>query len=136
MVGVVATDSSGDILLVRRADDGTWCLPGGGVAVGETWSTAAVRECLEETGWVVQVDGLLGVYSDPLTQVHRYPDARVVHCFGVVVTGRPVERRRAPGAEAGEIGFFSLSDLPAPLFPPDQPVLADALTGRGQVRLG
>ena len=34
--GVVALDPAGLVLLVRRADDGSWGLPGGGVEPGET----------------------------------------------------------------------------------------------------
>ena len=50
------------ILLVRRADDGTWCLPGGRVEFGESIVGCATREFLEETGYSVEVAGLLGVY--------------------------------------------------------------------------
>lgn len=49
--GVIALDHVGRVLLVRRADDGTWGLPGGGVDPGEDWRAAARRECHEETGW-------------------------------------------------------------------------------------
>lgn len=48
VAGVVARNSA--VPLVRRTDDGTWGLPGGGVEPGESWQEAARRECLEETG--------------------------------------------------------------------------------------
>jgi len=124
--GVVAVDPAGRVLMVRRSDDGTWGLPGGGVEPGETWQAAAVRECHEETGWRVDIDGLLGVYSDPATQVHRYPDGRWRHFFGVVFTARALERTSDGDGEALEVAFFPVDDLPAPLFAPDQPVLRDA----------
>lgn len=73
---VLALDPAQRVLLVRRADDGTWGLPGGGVEPGETWQLAAERECREETGWAVAVTGLYGVYSDPSTQMHCYRDGR------------------------------------------------------------
>ncbi|MFZ2119232.1 MAG: NUDIX domain-containing protein, partial [Pseudonocardiaceae bacterium] len=40
----------GRVLLVRRADDGYWELPGGRVEVGESASAAVVREVAEEAG--------------------------------------------------------------------------------------
>jgi len=112
--------------MVRRRDDGTWGLPGGGVEPGETWQTAAVRECQEETGWRVRIDGLLGIYSDPATQLHRYPDGRWRHFFGVVFTARALARTTVGDDEALEVAFLGIEDLPRPLFAPDKPVLQDA----------
>ena len=47
-------DSEGRILLVRRSDDGRWCLPCGWVEPNESPAEAAVRETREETGLVVR----------------------------------------------------------------------------------
>lgn len=127
--GVVALDSARRVLMVRRSDDSTWALPGGGVEPGETWQAAAVRECEEETGWRVSIDGLLGVYSDPGMQVHRYPGGRWRHFFGVVFRARVLERRGEGDGEAREVAFFALDELPSPLFGPDAPVLRDAAAG-------
>ena len=41
------------VLLLKRADNGEWGLPGGGVEDGETPFAAALREVLEETGHTV-----------------------------------------------------------------------------------
>ncbi len=78
----MARNGAGELLLMRRADEGTWGLPGGGVEGGETWELGAKRECLEETGWTVRVTGVLGVYSDPETQTHTYPSGERVHFVG------------------------------------------------------
>ena len=123
--GVVALDATGAVLLLRRAGDGTWCLPGGGVEPGETWAAAAVRECREETGWSVRVTGLLGLYSDPATQLHTYPDGDHVHFVGVVLTAELERRVGSRDGEATDVRFFPVDDLPEPLFEPDRPVLAD-----------
>jgi len=127
--GVVAFDGERRVLLVRRSDDGTWGLPGGGVEPGETWQAAALRECQEETGWRVSIVGLLGVYSDPETQVHRYPGDRWQHLLGVVFAARVLERCGEGDGEAREVAFFALDRLPARLFGPDAPVLRDAAIG-------
>ena len=42
-------DEAGRILLVRRSDDGLWCLPCGWVEPNESPAEAAVREAWEET---------------------------------------------------------------------------------------
>lgn len=63
--GSTVFDDGGRILLVERADDGTWGLPAGYVDPGESPAAAAVRETREETGLDVEVVGLVDVYSRP-----------------------------------------------------------------------
>lgn len=49
-------DDEGRILLVRRADNQKWAMPGEALEVGETPAEGVVREALEETG--VEEDAL------------------------------------------------------------------------------
>ena len=72
MAFAVVRDLDARVLLVRRADDGNWELPGGRVEVGESASEAAVREVAEESAVLVTVTGVSGVYSDPY-HVIAYP---------------------------------------------------------------
>lgn len=134
--GVVAEDSARRVLLLQRAGEGTWGLPGGGVDPGETWAQAALRECLEETGWEVGLRGLLGIYSDPTTQIYRYPDGTAVQFFGVVFLATTLRQSGLPDGEASALGFFALDDLPEPLFEPDRPVLEDARSAASRPFLG
>jgi len=53
------------VLIERKYPPHGWAIPGGFVDVGETVSTAAVREAMEETCLKVTLDVLLGCYSDP-----------------------------------------------------------------------
>lgn len=67
MVDVVILSEEG-VVLIRRASDpfeGQWALPGGFVEIGETAEQAAIREAEEETGLTVEIEKLIGVYSDP-----------------------------------------------------------------------
>lgn len=57
-------DPEGRILLVQRAENGQWCLPGGAADVGESPSAAAEREVLEETGLRVKARRVVGVYDN------------------------------------------------------------------------
>jgi ADP-ribose pyrophosphatase YjhB (NUDIX family) len=41
--GVAIMDNEGRILLGRRSDDGTWCLPGGKLEPGESFADCARR---------------------------------------------------------------------------------------------
>ena len=53
------------ILIERKFEPFGWAIPGGFVDVGETMASAARREALEETSLDVDLDVLLGIYSDP-----------------------------------------------------------------------
>ena len=63
--GVIFDIFKSKMLLTRRIDNGKWCLPGGRMEPGESVSECCVREVLEETGLLVAVRGLVGVYSSP-----------------------------------------------------------------------
>jgi ADP-ribose pyrophosphatase YjhB (NUDIX family) len=56
-------DGEGRILLVKRADDGRWCLPCGWVEPNESPAETAVRETFEETGLQVRVLRLVDVFA-------------------------------------------------------------------------
>src|ERR671937_1143499 len=71
-------DAQGRILLTRRADNGRWCLPGGRMESGESVAEACEREVFEETGLIVRVKRLVGVYSHP-DQLVVYPDENKAH---------------------------------------------------------
>ena len=61
-------DSRGHILLMRRTDDGKWCLPCGYAEPNEAPRDTAVREVREETGLEVRATRLVDVFT-------RYPSA-------------------------------------------------------------
>lgn len=58
-------DDNPVILIKRKFEPYGWAIPGGFVEVGETIAIAARREALEETTLEVELDVLLGIYSDP-----------------------------------------------------------------------
>lgn len=54
----------GRLLAIRRADNGTWELPGGVLELTETPEEGVAREVWEETGIRVEVEELTGVYKN------------------------------------------------------------------------
>lgn len=87
-------DDEGRVLLVRRADDGLWAMPGGWVEPGETPELAVVRETLEETGLVVSARRLLHT-ARRAGSVH--------HIYDCVVLGGELR----PSHESTEVAFRS-----------------------------
>ncbi|MEJ7630816.1 MAG: NUDIX domain-containing protein, partial [Nocardioidaceae bacterium] len=75
-VTAVVLDDARRVLMIQRTDNDLWAIPGGAQEVGETSTEAAVREVREETGLNVEVNGLVGIYSDP-RHVIAYDDGEV-----------------------------------------------------------
>ena len=95
------------VLLVRRKYEpraGAWCLPAGFMEYGETPEHCAVRELEEETGLVVRLTGLFGVYAgmdDPRTRAVL-----------ILYTAERTGGRLHPGDDALEADWFTPRRLP------------------------
>ena len=75
---ILVTDPEGRILVEDRVDE-RWkglCLPGGHVEKSESFTEAAIRETLEETGLLIEAPRLCGV-----KQFQTKTDARYVVFF-------------------------------------------------------
>ncbi len=128
---VVVRGASNGLLLVKRADDGTWCLPGGRLEPGESWAACAVRECREETGLTVGLSGLFGVYSEPVDQVHTYPNGERIQVAAVVFSAKVLDGRAVAvdPLEITETSYFARDSMPEEIMRCDAPIVADALSG-------
>ena len=65
IIEMLQRDNKPIILIERKFEPYGWAIPGGFVEVGETIAAAARREALEETSLDVELDVLLGIYSNP-----------------------------------------------------------------------
>lgn len=63
-VAAVVTNDDGQVLVIKRRDNGAWQLPGGVLELGETIEDGLRREVREETGIDVQPERLTGVYKN------------------------------------------------------------------------
>ncbi|MBM6405573.1 NUDIX domain-containing protein [Phycicoccus sp. CSK15P-2] len=131
--GVTAVVVDGErVLLVRRADTGEWTPVTGICDPGEHPADTAVRECLEETGVVAQVDLLAWVN---VTRVVEYPNGDrtqyVDHTFRCrYVSGEA----HVADDESSEVGWFGLDDLP-PMSEPHVERVRTAVAHEGPTRL-
>ena len=64
-VSIALRDAAGRVLLARHVEGDVWLLPGGAIEPAEVPADAAVREMFEETGLVVQITSLVGVFGGP-----------------------------------------------------------------------
>ncbi len=100
-------DEEGRILLVRRSDDGLWCLPCGWVEPNESPEEAAVRETREETGLEIQPRKLVGVFTRRPNTGHGPHTAVAVVYLCDVVGGTP-ERSH----EIIEFRYWRIGEVP------------------------
>ena len=120
IVGVaVVVVEDGRLLMVQRRyghDAGAWCIPCGHVGWDEDVREAARRELEEETGLLVELDGVF----DAHTTFHD----RNRHHAGIWFTGHRVGGTLRAGDDAVDAAFFALDDLPTPLaFDTDERVI-------------
>jgi 8-oxo-dGTP pyrophosphatase MutT (NUDIX family) len=111
----------GQVLLTKRADDGTRCLPAGAAEPGGSFASTAIDELAEETGILVAERDLIpfGCLSEAKAHTIRYPNGDVTHCFALLFLARAWQGDPHPdGEESTEVRFFDLSTLPKPLHAP------------------
>ena len=103
---IILDDAGTNLLLTRRTDNGRWCLPGGAMEPGESIEECCLREVWEETGLVVRIVRLLGLYSTP-HRVTSYGDGQrwqtVSATFVAEITGGSL----GVSDETTAVGFFS-----------------------------
>ncbi|MER5734343.1 NUDIX domain-containing protein [Streptomyces sp. NPDC002262] len=109
-VTVVVRDGEGRLLLIHKTDNDLWALPGGGHDIGERIGDTAVREVREETGIEVEVDNIVGLYTDP-DHVLAYDDGEVRQQFSICFRARPVGGSLRTSSESKEVRWVNPADL-------------------------
>ena len=113
VVGIVAAahTKDGKWLFIRRADTGTWCMPGGTLEWGEELRDALGRELDEEAGVDdLTIERVVGVYSRPDRDIRFHAVTIVVVCE----VNAPTHAPKNP-AEILEAKLFATADVPRPL---------------------
>jgi len=117
VIGAVFTSDRKSVLLIQRCDVPVWTLPGGGVELNESPEEAIVREIAEETGFTVQLQRLVGVYT-PINKLAKH--THVYEC--IILKGSP-----STSSETRAVQFFPLECLPKLIPPPYREWITDAL---------
>lgn len=120
VAAAVLVQHAGQILLIQRAYEpfrGLWSLPAGFINAGEDPAQAAIRECMEETGLVIEITGILAIISG-----REHPrGSDFVIFFSGKVTGGTLQA----GDDAEAAAWFERGQLPELAFKSTQHVLGD-----------
>jgi ADP-ribose pyrophosphatase YjhB (NUDIX family) len=108
----VIRDEQGRLLLIKRADNGIWAFPAGGMEIGESLVDCAIRETYEETGLKAGQATPFALYTGPeytYTNMwnHTYQHV-ILACLLTDVSG---ELNPDP-EEATDAAFFHPDDFP------------------------
>ena len=95
-------------MLVRERMDGGWTMPGGWADVGDIPSNAAEREVLEEAGFHVKANRVIGIYD-----ANRTGPLELFHAFKIVFLCELIGGEARPSAETSEVMFFGQAEIPA-----------------------
>ena len=110
-------DNDGQILLIQRADNRKWAMPGGALEVGETPAEGVVREALEETGCRCEPIALVGVfdsrYCGTVTRHHLYQF--VFLCKPV--NNNHIFEKATHAHEVVDVRWFARDNLPQDIDP-------------------
>jgi ADP-ribose pyrophosphatase YjhB (NUDIX family) len=98
------------MLLIRRADNGRWAVPGGFMEPGEGVAEACAREVWEETGLRVRVVRLVSVYTNPHLLL-EFADGNRWQMVVLHFEAEPIDGELATGDETTELGYFSRAEI-------------------------
>lgn len=121
---VILYNAAGEVLMMHRTDNDSWCFPGGALELGEKVEEAAAREALEETGLTVDQLRLFGVFSGK-DMYYKYPNGDEVYNVDVVFASHCYHGEIRVNNEGREIRFFAINELPENISPPVLPVIED-----------
>ncbi len=99
-VAAAITNDEGQVLAIRRRDNGQWEPPGGVLELDESILDGLVREVFEETGMAIEPGPLTGVYKN----MARGIVALVFRCRAPA--GAP-----STSAEAAEVRWMSAREI-------------------------
>ena len=116
VVDSAVIDEDGRILLIKRADNKKWAMPGGALEVGETAAEGAARETLEETGVQCRVAALVGVFDS------RYCGSETAHhLYHFTFLATPFSKKSfgngSHNHEIIDVAWFAEDKLPVEIDP-------------------
>lgn len=109
---IIMENEEGDILMIRRTDNGQWGLPAGSLEENEDIEACIRREVREETGLDLLHLEVIGISSRPERESVEYPNGDQVQYFVVEFYSNSWEGQFfSDSEEVSDIRFGSIDDM-------------------------
>jgi ADP-ribose pyrophosphatase YjhB (NUDIX family) len=118
---VAAFGADGRAVLIQRADNKRWALPGGYAEIGSPPSENALREFKEETGFEAELERLVGVYDNK-----RFASVSPYQFYICLFRARVTGGAATVSSESLEVRLVDPADLPADMSVLQRTMLRDA----------
>ena len=118
---VAAFGEGGKVVLIQRADNKRWALPGGYAEIGSPPSANARREFEEETGFESELERLVGVYDNK-----RFASVQPYQFYICLFRARVTGGAAATSHETLEVRLADPADLPADMSELQRAMIRDA----------
>jgi ADP-ribose pyrophosphatase YjhB (NUDIX family) len=118
---VAAFDDKGRAVLIQRADNKRWALPGGMAEIGTPPSENALREFSEETGFEAELERLVGVYDNK-----RFASVSPYQFYICLFRARITGGSATVSNESLEVRLVDPADPPSDMSILQRTMLADA----------
>lgn len=117
---ILFSDNNKRIILTKRRDIPMWVLPGGHLEENESFESAAIRECREETGLKIKLIKKIVVYKDQKTKIEKH-----------IYTGKVISGKFLHSPEAKRIKWFVFGSLPYLMTQYERNRIQDAFSYKG-----
>lgn len=108
----VVRDDEGQILLIKRSDNGVWAMPAGGLELGDSIAQCAAREVFEESGLIVDALTPYAMYTGgQFTSTNQYGHTYQLHITAFLVDAWHGDLVKETD-ETTDAGFFAVDDFP------------------------
>ena len=111
-VSALIYDDLGRLLLVRQRDGDAWSTPGGAIEFDETPADAVVRETWEETGLLVSVAQIFGIYGGRNFVVHYENGDEAQYVMIAFECAIRSGKLRSDGIETTDVRFWGADESP------------------------
>lgn len=116
VVDTAIFDDSGRLLMIQRADNQLWALPGGACDVGETPAAGGAREVWEETGYTVAITHFLGIWDSRLVGSRNSR-----HLYHLLFAGRITGGAATLSPETIDVRWMAADEMPWDHLEPGHP---------------